>query len=229
MRQQQYAALVLFALIIASSLTSFGCYSCMSRLVNEDMDRALALTMQEQQSDVISQDTIHTFNNHLKIADLRGKATLAVETRDKHFKAYAHCSEATIFRLSDQRPAILLWTLSFFWAMFMWYKRYQAKADAIKQNGFGGLTYSEAEDRFYTANGQTINLTPMQHQLMEMFFQSPSHMLTKNEICNALWPKKPDANDTLYTLIRRLKPVIEQHSDLKIESDRGKAYRLRIN
>lgn len=228
MRQQQYAALVLFALIIASSLTSFGCYSCMSRLVNEDMDRALALTMQEQQSDVISQDTIHTFNNHLKIADLRGKATLAVETRGKHFKAYAHCSEATIFRLSDQRPAILLWTLSFFWAMFMWYKHNQTKADAIKQNGFGGLTYSEAEDQFYTANDQTINLTPMQHQLMEMFFQSPSHMLTKNEICNALWPKKPDANDTLYTLIRRLKPVIEQHSNLKIESDRGKAYRLRI-
>lgn len=229
MRQQQYAAIVLFTLIIASSLTSFGCYSCMSRLVNEDMDRALALTMQEQQSDVICQDTIHTFNSHLKIADLRGKATLAVETRGKHFKAYAHCSEATIFRLSDQRPAILLWTLSFFWAMFMWYKRNQAKANVIKQNGFGGLTYSEAESQFYTADGQTINLTPMQHQLMEMFFLSPSHSLTKNEICDALWPKKPDANDTLYTLIRRLKPVIEQHSDLKIESDRGKAYRLRIS
>ncbi len=74
MRHQQYAALVLFALIIASSLTSFGCYSCMSRLVNEDMDRALAITMQEQQSDVICQDTIHIFNSHLKIADLRGKA-----------------------------------------------------------------------------------------------------------------------------------------------------------
>ena len=41
-------------------------------------------------------------------------------------------------------------------------------------------------------------------------------------------PKKPDATDTLYTLIRRLKPVIEQHSDLKIESDRSKSYRLEI-
>jgi DNA-binding SARP family transcriptional activator len=59
-----------------------------------------------------------------------------------------------------------------------------------------------------------------------MFFLSPSHSLTKAEICDALWPKKPDASDTLYTLIRRLKPVVEQHSDLKIESDRSKSYHL---
>jgi len=68
----------------------------------------------------------------------------------------------------------------------------------------------------------------MQHQLMEMFFQSPSHSLTKKEICNALWPKKPDASETLYTLIKRLKPVVEQHSCLKIESDRSKAYSLKV-
>ena len=33
--------------------------------------------------------------------------------------------------------------------------------------------------------------------------------------------------DTLYTLIRRLKPIIEEHSELKIESDRGRAYELK--
>ena len=48
------------------------------------------------------------------------------------------------------------------------------------------------------------------------------------EICDALWPKKPDASDTLYTLIKRLKPIVEQHSGLKVESDRSKAYRLTI-
>ncbi len=73
-----------------------------------------------------------------------------------------------------------------------------------------------------------MKLTPMQQQLMEMFFRSPSHLLTKSEICEALWPKKDDASETLYTLIRRLKPVIEQHSDLKIEADRGRAYELKI-
>ena len=220
--KQKYAVIVLFALIIASSLTSLGSYSSTSRLVNEDMDRALALALEEQQSDVISQDTIRTFNNHLQIAELRGKATLAVDTRGQKFKAYAHCSEATIFGLSDQRPATILWVLTGLWAMLMWYRRPQTA------NTFGGLTYSEADNHFYAADGSQVQLTPMQHQLMVMFFLSSSHSLTKTEICNALWPKKPDASETLYTLIRRLKPVIEQHSHLRIESDRSKAYRLKV-
>ncbi len=237
--KQQYAVIVLFALIAVSSLTSLDSYRSTSQRVNEDMDRALAITMQEQQSDVISQDTIRTFNSHLQIAALRGKATLAVDTRNRQFKAYAHCSEATIFSLSDQRPAALLWVLTGCWAMFVWYRRAENRGDRLLDSGqnhepvpaipgFGGLTYSEADGHFYAADGNEVLLTPMQHQLMEMFFYSPSHSLSKAEICDALWPKKPDASDTLYTLIRRLKPVIEQHSNLKIESDRSKAYRLTI-
>ena len=232
--KQRYAVIVLFALIIASSFTSLDSYRSTCRMVNEDMDRALALALEEQQSDVISQDTIQMFNSHLQIAELRGKATLAVDTRGQKFKAYAHCSEATIFTLSDQRPATILWALTGFWAMLMWYRHRQSLVGEplavtnANRNAFGGLTYLEEDGRFYAADGNLVQLTPMQHQLMEMFFQSPSHSLTKTEICNALWPKKPDASETLYTLIRRLKPVIEQHSDLKIESDRSKAYQLKI-
>jgi DNA-binding response OmpR family regulator len=68
----------------------------------------------------------------------------------------------------------------------------------------------------------------MQQQLMEMLWQSPTHQLSKAEICDALWPKKEVASETLYTLIRRLKPIIEEDSDLKIKSDRGKSYGLKI-
>ncbi|MBO5626056.1 MAG: helix-turn-helix domain-containing protein [Prevotella sp.] len=246
--KQQHAVLVLFALIIASSLTSLGSYRSTSQKVIKDMDRALAITMQEQQSDVISQDTIRTFNSHLQITALRGKATLAVDTRSKQFKAYAHCSEATIFSLSDQRPAALLWMLTGCWAMFLFLsEKLRVKSEESQDrrpegepsvagrrekqsqfSGFGGLTYSETEGRFYAIDGNEVQLTPMQRQLLTMFFLSPSHSLSKAEICDALWPKKPDASDTLYTLIRRLKPVIERYSDLKIESDRSKAYRLTI-
>ncbi len=235
MKKQRWAIATLFALIIASSLTSLGSYRYTSRLVNEDMDRALALALAEQQSDVISQDTIRTFNSYLQITALRGNATLAVDTRGQQFKAYARCSEATIFRLSDQRPATVLWLLTLFWAMIVWHRRQQAAANerltvaAHGGNSFGGLTYSEADSRFYAADGNVVQLTPMQHQLMEMFFRSPSHALSKAEICDALWPKKPDAHDTLYTLVRRLKPVIEHHSQLRIESDRSRAYRLTVN
>lgn len=234
MKKQRFAVIVLFALIIASSLTGIGSYTSTSRFINEDMDRALALALAEQQSDVINQDTIRTFNNHLQIAELRGKATLAVDTRGQKFKVYAHCSEATIFSLSDQRPAAILWVLTGLWAMLMWYRRRQLlvgeplAVGITNVNAFGGLTYSEEDRRFYAADGSQVQLTPMQHQLMEMFFLSPSHSLTKTEIYDALWPKKPDASETLYTLIRRLKPVVEQHSDIKIESDRSKSYSLKI-
>ena len=114
------------------------------------------------------------------------------------------------------------------WAVFCFYFRKRLEPLLAGMTYYGGLRFSESENRFYAKDGHQVQLTPMQHQLMEMFFQSPSHSLTKTEICDALWPKKPDASETLYTLIRRLKPVIEQHSDLKIESDRSKAYQLII-
>ena len=93
---------------------------------------------------------------------------------------------------------------------------------------YGDLLYSESESRFFNAKGEYVKLTPMQQQLMEMFFHSSNHTLSKTEICDTLWPKKDNANETLYTLIRRLKPIIESHSNLKIEVDRGKAYELII-
>ena len=74
-----------------------------------------------------------------------------------------------------------------------------------------------------------IRFTPMQQQLMRLFWQSPFHSISKEEICATLWPKKDDANDTLYTLIRRLKPIVEEHTRLKIVADRGRNYSLEIN
>ena len=111
--------------------------------------------------------------------------------------------------------------------MYAWHKR-NVQPTETAENGFGGLRFDNVEGRFVTANGTQIQLTPMQQRLMEMFFNSPSHSLTKAEICDALWPKKPDASETLYTLVRRLRPVVEQNSDIRIVSDRNKAYRLEV-
>jgi DNA-binding response OmpR family regulator len=168
------------------------------------------------------------FNSHLQLEQLRGHALLAIDTRQRGFRCEAKCSAATIFSMSEQRPALALWTLAMLWAVFCLYRRKQAMPLLADMPHYGGLRYSETEDRFFDAEGQYIKLTPMQHQLMELFFRAPNHTLSKTEICEALWPKKEDASETLYTLIRRLKPIIEQHSDLKIEADRGKAYELII-
>jgi DNA-binding response OmpR family regulator len=91
---------------------------------------------------------------------------------------------------------------------------------------YGGLAMRDGN--IVDAQGCAIKLTPMQQQLMEMFMSAPEYTLSKQQICDALWPKKDDASETLYTLIRRLKPIIEQHSELKIEVDRGRAYQLKI-
>ena len=226
--KQQYLVIVLFALIVASSVTSLRSYRTTERQIERDMSQALSSALAQQQSDVITQDTIRTFNSNLQIAELRGKATIAVDTKGREFRAYARCSEATIFSLSDQRLTAVLWSMTLLWAAFCFYRRRHEMLQMAGMLQYGGLCFAEAEGTFYDAKGQRIKLTPMQQQLLEMFFRSEAHQLTKTEICDALWPKKPDASETLYTLIRRLKPVIEQHSDLKIESDRGRAYELTV-
>ena len=226
--KQKYLGVVLFALIIASGTTSLRSYRATEQLIENDMNQALTSALAQQQSNVITQDTIQTFNSHLQIAELRGKAIIAVDTKGRQFKAYARCSEATVFSLSDQRPTAILWTLTLLWAAFCVYRRRQDVMQLAGMQEYGGWKMVKGVGTFYDTRGQRIKLTPMQQQLMEMFFSSESHLLTKTEICDALWPKKPDASETLYTLIRRLKPVVEQHSNLKIESDRGRAYELKI-
>ena len=226
--KQKYLVIILFVLIVASGATSLRSYRTTERQIERDMGQALSAALAQQQSDVITQDTIRTFNSNLQIAELRGKATIAVDTKGREFRAYARCSEATIFSLSDQRLTAVLWSMTLLWAAFCFYRRRHEMLQMAGMLQYGGLCFAEAEGTFYDAKGQRIKLTPMQQQLMEMFFRSEAHQLTKTEICDAIWPKKLDASETLYTLIRRLKPVVEQHSNLKIESDRGRAYELTI-
>jgi ABC-type multidrug transport system fused ATPase/permease subunit len=219
--KQQYAVVVLFALIIASGMVSLTSYKATEKLVTEDVNQALAKALDEQQSDVISADTIQVFNKHLQMEALRGRAVLAVDT-EREFRPRPQVSTATILSLSDQRPAMVLWSIALLWGLFCMYLHRRKMTLGL----YGGLALQNG--RFVNAKGCEVKFTPMQQQLMEMLWLSPSHQLSKAEICDALWPKKPDASETLYTLIRRLKPIIEEHSDLKIESDRGKSYGLTI-
>ena len=190
-------------------------------MVTEDMNQALAKALEEQQSEVISADTIRVFNNYLQTEDLKGKAVLALDT-EKGFQPRPQVSTATILALSDQRPSMVLWSMVVLWGMYCLYQHRRR----VTMGMFGGLALQEGS--FVDAKGCLVRLTPMQQQLMEMLWQSPSHKLSKTEICDALWPKKEDASETLYTLVRRLKPIIEEHSNLKIEVDRGRAYGLTI-
>ena len=221
MMKQRHAVVVLLALIMVSSLVSLTSYQATERLVTEDMNQALAKALEQQQSDVISADTIQVFNSYLQFEALRGRAVLAVDTK-RGFTPRPQVSMATIISLSDQRPSMILWSMVLIWGFFCLYQYRRQMTLGM----FGGLALQEG--RFVDTNGCMVKLTPMQQQLMELLWLSPSHQLSKTEICDALWPKKEDASETLYTLIKRLKPIIEEHSNLKIEVDRGKSYGLTI-
>ena len=219
--------------MLMAFVSAFTSYKSTSKRISEDVNNALALTKYQMPCDVVSADTIRCYRNNITIAELRETACLAMRTvrkgnrHETELIAEANCDIATVFMLSDQRASASLMLAGILWLIGSTIYMRRHKSELIVQGiAYGGLVFNN--DRFSTATGERIHLTPMQHTLLEMFLKSDDHTLTKQEICDRLWPKKPDANDTLYTLIRRIKPIIEANSNLKIESDRGRSYSLKI-
>ena len=222
--------LLVMLMAFVSAITS---YKATSTRISEDVNNALALTKYQMPCDVVSADTIRCYRNNITIVELRDTACLAMRTvrkgnrQETELIAEANCDFATIFMLSDQRASAALVVIGMLWLIgsTLYVRRHRPEL-IVQGIAYGGLIFNN--DRFCNATGERIHLTPMQHTLLEMFLKSDDHTLTKQEICDRLWPKKPDANDTLYTLIRRIKPIIEANSNLKIESDRGKSYSLEV-
>ena len=222
--------LLVMLMAVVSAVTS---YKATSTRISEDVNNALALTKYQMPCDVVSADTIRCYRNNITITELRDTAYLAMRTvrrgnrQETELIAEVNCDFTTVFILSDQRASASLVVIGMLWLIVSTIYVRRHKPELIVQGiAYGGLIFNN--DRFCNATGERIHLTPMQHTLLEMFLKSDDHTLTKQEICDRLWPKKPDANDTLYTLIRRIKPIIEANSNLKIESDRGRSYSLEV-
>ncbi len=235
-----HAILVFLGLLIPSFVCGWHSYGHTKEQLLNDMDQALEKTLTLQTSVEITPDTIQTYLSNLQISDLRDNSFVYYAMRGKpsaicgkrqlwsngkeecEYQSYASLSVFDIFGLSDQRLSLSLLSLSLLWGLLsiIWLRR----SPVLAIVSVGGI--SLIDDRFYNRNRQQIHLTPMQEQLLKMFFASSNHSLSKQEICDALWPKKPDASDTLYTLIKRLKPILEEHGNLHITSERGKEYTL---
>ena len=226
--------ILIFLFIMASAFcTSMCSFRSASDRIEADVNNALELTLAEMQCDVVSADTIRCYRNYLTIAELKDTACIAMRTvrrgerQETEIVAEANCNFMTVFMLSDQRASGVLLFAGILWIMgSLWYMRRFKPEVLVEGLRYGGLIYTN--EKFTTSKGEQIRLTPMQYTLLEMFMSSENHCLSKQEICDRLWPKKPDASDTLYTLIKRMKPIIEEHSNLKIESDRGKSYTLKL-
>ena len=226
--------LVIFVFIMLGAVCSSVCnYRSTENRITRDVNNALKLTLAEMPTNVVNADTISCYRSHLTIAELKDTACIAMTAvsragrQETQMVAQANCGFMTVLMLSDQRASGALLLAGILWMMgSLWYMR-RFKPELFSAGlSYGGIVF--AADKFLTAKGDSIHFTPMQHSLMEMFMTTESHSLSKQEICDRLWPKKPDASDTLYTLIKRVKPILEANSNLKIESDRGKSYTLKL-
>ena len=224
--------LIFIVLCLTAVATSYGSYRKAQRNIESDLQQALAKTINEKGVETMRQDSIRAYRS---IARTEGEMmTIAVgdETLRRHlrnqqlgemafitytvgrergrwkvtFNTEAKCSAAMIWSLSDQRLSVWLTVM----ALLSLALSFRGRRQPITMDCFSAT-----------------HLTPMQRQLMEMFVASDSHRLSKHEICNALWPKKDDASETLYALISRLKRELDKTSNYDIISDRGRAYILK--
>ena len=210
-----YLSVIVFLVFVGSSLlASIGSYQATQTRIEADMQHALSMTLQERPERYITPDTIRTYRSHLTIGQLRDRSFICYDTSKGSgtIQCYSTCSFLTVLSLSDQRLSLFLSLMAILWAVVTvrMFRRHHQLVSVMPH--VGTLYYSSEGECFVDQRQQPIRLTPMQHQL----------------ICSHLWPGKEDANDTLYTLIRRLKPVLEAHSNVQIESDRGRAYHLTV-
>lgn len=243
MSMKPYHAVIVFVLIWGSAaLSSLHSYqSCKTRMV-QDMNQALALTLENHRQGALTPDTIREYRSHLKTAILRERSFIYYATdqplyglkskkmawhgnrRVMEFQSYADCSMASIWISSDQSLPMALTLLGMLWMAFSIHHLRSARRDAVI---VGRLCYHPSNHSFSDTRDMPIVFTPMQHRLMQMFCDAHDHRLDKQQICETLWPKKPDASETLYALIARIKPIIETGCRLQIVSDRGRGYRLK--
>ena len=238
-----YTAVIVFlTLVLSSVFTSINSYNHTKKMIVNDMNRALALTLSEQQEAWITPDTIINYRKNLKIDVLRNESfvTYALNNTPKTLcskpmkwvrnnnrniilQSYATCSLFTIYGLSNQRSAVFLLFLSL---VCLASSVYWLRKHSLGTLVLNSLIYSNNRQMFYNIKQMPVPFTPMQQQLMQLFVASADYKLSKQTICDALWPKKPDATETLYTLIRRIKPVLKKYAGLNIVTERGGDYRL---
>ncbi len=133
-------------------------------------------------------------------------------------QGFADCSMASVFSASDQiLPGILL-TLSFLSmaGIFVWKRR---ESEVVE---------TELIALPATPSLAGVKLTPMQRRFAQMLLEAPDMKVDKRVLCETLWDNKSNAEESLYTLVRRTKNALAE-VNMEIVCNRGDSYELRIN
>ena len=132
-------------------------------------------------------------------------------------QVFADCSMASVFSASDQTLPGILFLLSILslTGMFVWRNR----TPVMSQAGVVAVPATPTLDG--------IKLTPMQRQFAQMLLDAPDMKVDKRTLCEALWDNKSNAEESLYTLVRRTKTALAK-ANMEIICNRGDSYELRI-
>lgn len=133
-------------------------------------------------------------------------------------QGFAACSMASVFFASDQTLPGILFSLSILSmaSMLIWKRKETETTEAE----FIAVSASPSLD--------DIKLTPMQRQLTRMLLEAPGMKVDKRSLCESLWGNKSNAEESLYTLVKRTKNALAQ-ANMEIVCNRGDSYELRIN
>lgn len=205
--------------------TSVQSYRMARREIADQLTEALLLTQAEMPADWLTTDTIRQFRSHIRQPEIREKVGLTFYVGETNkaavlcsrelaispslrVRGYVSYSAWQVWCLSDQWPAGLL-SLASLLFMALSLRRLRVEPTLVTD-----------------VRGQ--RLTPMQEQLVGLLMSAPGRSLDKQSICQVLWPGKPDASETLYTLVRRTKQALEREGRYAISSERGRSYRIDV-
>ena len=215
--KNKISSFVVVLLFLAAIFSGERSYKNARHYIISDLNNAMSAILVSTQSNTITPDTVAVLRENLTIPVLKDSTYLAyclpgdkpkgicsdiMMFGEAVVRSYADVSFASVFGLADKRIPSAFALLALFWMV-----------------GSMILTRKNQIPDF-------AQLTPMQRQLFDMFLSAPDGELSKDEICNVLWPNKPQPDETLYSLIRHLKVALDG-SRYEIETRRGFGYRLK--
>lgn len=132
-------------------------------------------------------------------------------------QGFADCSMASVFAASDQSMSGIPLVLSFISmaSVFVYKKKVLCRPEPVSS-------------AHVVIDMKAIKLTPMQRQLTQMLLDAPDRKVDKSTLCATLWGNKSNAEESLYTLVRRTKTALAA-AGVEIVCNRGESYELRIN
>lgn len=134
-------------------------------------------------------------------------------------QGFADCSFTSVFVASDQTLPGVLFSLTILTSASVFIRRRKEYELPEREHAQDLTTVSLLGD---------IKLTPMQRKFVNMLLEAPEMRVDKATLCKVLWDNKINAEESLYTLVRRTKTALAD-SNIEIICNRGDSYELCVN